>query len=263
MNTEKIIKKQAKQSLRGNWSTVISAVLFVCALSMLLILTMNACFFGFKIVNYETNTVVQNKKIAFASVIAIFSVLGLLCTPLINGIYKMLYNVSLYNNADIGDLFYYFRGAVRYFKTVLLNVITLFVWGVVSYGLDCYYYISVFTDKSLQDNSGFDIITLVLAAALIVSVIIKIFAYLIFANYTLFAYAKSDDMPLSQYFFRMYGFALRHFKETLKLVAAFVGWIALCFFVVPLFYVLPYIMTSFATSAKWLFALEKDRGLLC
>ena len=34
----------------------------------------------------------------------------------------------------------------------------------------------------------------------------------------------------------------------------------LCFFVVPAFYVLPYISTSFATSAKWLISIEKGRN---
>lgn len=53
---------------------------------------------------------------------------------------------------------------------------------------------------------------------------------------------------------------VKNFGNTMKLYFGFAGWIALCFFVVPAFYVLPYISTSFATSAKWLISIEKGRN---
>jgi hypothetical protein len=43
---------------------------------------------------------------------------------------------------------------------------------------------------------------------------------------------------------------------------SFAGWFALCFFVVPALYVLPYFAVAAANSARWLFEMERSGGRL-
>lgn len=263
MSTEKIIRNQAKQSLKGNWSMLITAFLFLCTV-LLFFFGVEAVFgYAFKLINTDTGQIVKGKElqyniINFCTVTVLFFL-----TPLVNGIYKMFSNVSRNNCIEITDLFYYFKVAGCYFKTLVLNIFLLILFYAVSYGFDIYAYVSTFTGKNLQDNTGFGIIRISLIVAMLASAAIKLLAYFIFVHYSLFAYAYDDSMSILNYTFGMYGFSLRHIGNTIKLLCSFIGWIALCFFVVPVLYVLPYIMNSFATSAKWLFALEKDRRLLC
>ena len=61
----------------------------------------------------------------------------------------------------------------------------------------------------------------------------------------------------------MMAFSIKNFISTIKLFIGFIGWAALCFFVVPAFYVVPYFLTTSAMSAKWLFELEGSRDIIC
>lgn len=262
MSTEKIIRNQAKKSLEGNWTAVI------CAISFWLIIMIAAeavqWFFCYAlgVVDLDSYTIATSEEFIYNLISVGVCVCIFLISPVFNGIFKMFGNITLYNHTEIGDMFYFFKDAGKYFKTLLLNLALAAVYIIIGYGLDLYFYVTIITGKSLQDNFGFDILTVVLIASMLFSVIIKILAYLLFVHYPLIAYAMNDNIPISKCTFRIYGFSFRHFGSTIKLLFTFAGWIALCFFVVPAFYVLPYLMASMSTSAKWLFSLDKDRGLL-
>ena len=101
---------------------------------------------------------------------------------------------------------------------------------------------------------------IVLILAMAISVIIKVLIYLVFVHYPLNAYAQDESKSVVKYAFGYIGFSLRNLWKTIKLIFSFIGWIALCFFVVPAFYVLPYILVSMSYSAKWLFTLNRNRG---
>lgn len=263
MSTEQTIRIQAKQSLKGNWGLLIAAVIFISIIMLFLNSVSNVIGLFFKVFDTDTGMVLNNKQWIYQIISCGMAVPALLATPLINGAYKMFYNISQNSKTEMSDLFYYFRGMSRYLKTLSLNILISLMYFVISYGLDCYAYVSAFSGKSLQNGLTTDIMTLALLGAMVVSVAIKFLAYFIFVHFVLFAYAQDDSKKVLHYVFGICSFSVKHLGETIKLLFTFLGWIALCFFVVPAFYVLPYIMTSFATSAKWLFALEKDRGLLC
>ena len=263
MSTEKVIKNQAKDSLKNNWSVIIAAVLAVCVIMILI----NALLYGFgffaKAIDTDTGLIKEGKKLMFSFVACTALTVAILLSPLINGLYKMFCNTSLYNRTEASDLFYFFKGAKRYFKTLVINITLLFIFSVLSYGLDAYSYACYVLGASLKSGFQFDFNTLILIVFFIVSVIIKVIVYLLFVHYPLVAYSFNDSLPATKYMFGYIGFSFRHFAKTLKLVLSFFGWIVLsCALVVPAFYALPYLLTSMTTSAKWLFSLERNRGVI-
>lgn len=263
MSTEKVIKNQAKDSLKNNWSVIIAAVLAVCAVVLLI----DALLYGFgfftKAIDTDTGLVKEGKKLIFTFGACGALTATILVSPLINGLFKMFCNTSLYNRTEISDLFYFFKGAHRYIKTLVINITLLFIFSVISYGLDVYSYACYVLGASLKSGFAFDFNTLILMVFFIVSVIIKVIIYLLFVHFPLVAYSFDDSLPASKYMFGYIGFSFRHFAKTVKLVISFIGWIVLsCAFIVPAFYALPYFMTSMTTSARWLFSIERNRGVI-
>ena len=102
-----------------------------------------------------------------------------------------------------------------------------------------------------------------LVLAFIVSTAVVMVCYIIFVHYTFLAYGFNEHLPLGIYLPRMMAFSIKNFIPTIKLFIGFIGWAALCFFVVPAFYAVPYFLTTSAMSAKWLFELEGSRDIIC
>ncbi|MGN1432093.1 MAG: hypothetical protein ACI4XI_00180 [Ruminococcus sp.] len=263
MSTEKVIKNQAKDSLKNNWSVIIAAVLAVCAVLILIDALMYGFGFFTKSIDTDTGLVKEGKKLTFTLIACGALAAAVLLSPLINGLFRMFCNTSLYNHTEITDLFFFFRGAHRYFKTLVINITLLFIFSVLSYGLDVYSYTTYALGASLKSGFQLDINTFILIGAFLISVIIKVIIYLLFVHFPLVAYSFNDSLPASKYMFGFIGFSFRHFAKTVKLVLSFIGWIVLsCAFIVPAFYTLPYLMTSLTTSARWLFSLERNRGVI-
>ena len=95
----------------------------------------------------------------------------------------------------------------------------------------------------------------VLAAVLYgVGVLWKLFVFLFFIHYPLAAFAIDDSRGIFRYVFGYIGFSFRHGGALIKLLLTMLGWISLCFFVVPMIYVVPYLETALMNSARWLMA---------
>lgn len=263
MSTEKIIKNQAKDSLKNNWSVILASVLAVCAVFLLIYALLYGFAFLTKSVDTDTGLVKEGKNQIFTLISCSALAVMVLVSPLINGLFKMFCNTSLYKRTENSDLFYFFKGTRRYFKTLVINITLLFIYSILSFGLDAYSYACYFLRASLKSGFSFNPDTLILMVIYIITVIIKVIIYLLFVHYSLIAYSFDDRLSASKYMFGYIGFSFRHFAKTLKLVISFIGWIVLsCAFIVPAIYVLPYLMTSMTTSARWLFSLEINRGVV-
>ena len=59
------------------------------------------------------------------------------------------------------------------------------------------------------------------------------------------------------YLFGCIGFSFRYSGALLRLIFSMFGWIALCFFVLPALYAVPYISVALMNSARWLFAMNQ------
>lgn len=262
MSTEKIIKQQAKHLLNGNWSIIIAATVFVCVIPIALF-TFSDFICVLTGVYNDNGELIQNMQAVYQLINGIAVTILLFLSPAVNGLVKMFCNTALYGKTKMSDLFLYFSNKTSYFTTFIFNMIIISVAFTLGYGLDVYNYTSQITGCTIDGTLEFNYTTVLLAASMLISVIIKIFIYFIFVHYPLIAYSTFDNLPVTKCIFSMYAFSLRHLGQTLKLAFGFIGWAALCFFVVPAFYVFPYVITSACVSAKWLFLLDRDRGVLC
>lgn len=264
MSTEKIIKQQSKASLSGNWTVIIAAVFVILTVIIFADAVFSAVCYNANILNSYSGVVYDSKQFEYYIAVLVYYSFAVLASPLLNGLIKMICSISLYSRAEIFDLFFFFRGARRYFKTVFINTALFFIYSVISYGLDVYSYVCSYYGESLGRQFSFDAVTLTLLGAFLISAIIKTAIFLLFAYYPLTAYSFNNNLHTATYIFGFMGFSFRNFINSAKLAISFTGWIVLsCAFAVPAIYALPYIAVSAVTSAKWLFALERNYGVIC
>lgn len=263
MKTEKVITLQAKERLKGNWITVIASFVFICAVLLCLNCLQSIALLALDTVNYDSGEFRYGTELpVFLSNLALFAAI-LLVSPLLNGFLKICYEISQGINTQISRLFYCFKSFKLYFKTLFLDLIPLIITFLC---VSVYDIFTSFLSQSyiyLQIEDNFGIIGLNIAMLLTDLALAFVFVLIVFLfmHYPLFLYADDCSGSIVFYYSKGIYIAVKHFKSTLKLFFRFIGWILLCFFVVPAFYVLPYYAVSFAVSAKWLISLEKGRNL--
>jgi len=259
MSTEKFIKTQSKKYLSGNWITVISAILALCTIGVVLeaVFWLVTIFFG--IVNVETGDVIDGKGLLYIVTLLSEVLAGFLLSPIINGIYKMFANLVNQKPCEINDMFYFFGNHRRYFKTVFINISLVVLFMFFSELTNVYNYTCIFLGSDYFQSFGLNLETLVFAVAGVVTLVIKALLYLIILNYPLIAYGMDNSKGIMKYVFGYIGLAFKNLWKTVKLVLSFIWLILLCFFVAPAFYVVPYLLTSLATSARWLFEIEQHK----
>lgn len=264
MKTEKIITLQAKDRLKGNRVTVISAFLFICAVLLCLNCLQSIALVALDTVNLDSGEIRYGKEFtAYASDVLLFLSI-LLLSPLLNGFIKICYSAAQNIQPQMSLLFGYFKSPALYFKTVLFNLLPLLIISLGVYEIGIMSASLSLSGIDLQISEEFAIILLNLISLLIKTAfaIIFLLIFFLFIHYALFLYADNCEGNIIYYYSKGIAIALRHFGSTVKLFFHFIGWILLCFFVVPAFYVIPYYAVSFAVSAKWLISLEKGRNKL-
>ena len=229
MNTEKTVRKQAKKVLEGNRSVIISEI-------MVAVLAFLTGLFAFSLA---------------------MSVAGLYDVKNPNQTQQMLTMI-------FGHVFYYYKKPKLFFKSVILDVISVGLFFIISGLLNVFNYLSAVSDKIIDNSPSLTaVVAVLLVLAFIVSTAVVVVCYIIFVHYTFLAYGFNEHLPLGVYLPRMMAFSIKNFIPTIKLFIGFIGWAALCFFVVPAFYAVPYFLTTSAMSAKWLFELEGSRDIIC
>lgn len=261
MNKEKLIKNQALTALKGSWLVLIAMVLVISSViiavsgigSIVQIIT--------KSVDTSTGLAKSGKEFVYELINFVTLAVLFFFSPLVNGFFKSAYTVAHNEIPSFWDLFSFFKTPRLYFKAILLDLMLTAILSLAAFAFDFGYLINIITDSIQTDNDS--IIKLLTAVLNIffgsISVLLISFVYLFFVNYAMFLFADNPDTNVFVCFGKGVKLFVKNFGNTMRLYFSFIGWIALCFFVVPAFYVLPYISTSFATSAKWLISLEKGR----
>lgn len=261
MTKEKLIKNQALNSLKGSWLILIAMALVISAVIIALSGFGTIIQLITKSFDITTNTAKPGKEFLFELVNGISVAVMFFLSPLINGFFKSAYTAVHNEIPKIWDLFSFFKSAKLYFKAILLNLMFFIILSAAAFAFDFNYLIKIIMD-SVSNN---DILAAVLQPVLnvgfgAVSVFLISFVYLFFVNYAMFLFVDDPKSNVFSCFGKGVKMFVKNFGNTMKLYFSFIGWIALCFFVVPIFYVLPYITTTFATSAKWLISIEKGRN---
>lgn len=276
MNTEKIIRTEARSKLRdGNWSTALGVFFTLFAAVLMVLFLQSAIVLGVQVVltplfnvlaeiepafSLETEdsvssalTTLVGGTFGFAAIILGF----LFIFPLYCGAKRYFYNVSKGEDGKFSDVFYYFFHKLK--ACTLLGL---------RYGLMC-------VGKFIP----------CIAAAYILFVVIMTNEFGTFANsmLTLSVFATGIGglciwvLWTSRQFLAIYLFieddskpSVYYIKESeritygtlntsvRKLMYSFGGWFLLALTGVGMLYFVPYCETSLATSAKWIIQLQKE-----
>ncbi len=260
MSKEKVIKNQALTSLKGSWLVIIAMALVIFAIVIAVMGLGNIVQLLTKCIDMDTNLAKSGKEFTFGLINGLTYAVLFFLTPLINGFFKAIYTVAHNEIPTVWDLFSFFKSPALYFKAILLNLMFVIILFLACWAFDFGYLVSMATD-SIYNDALAKLLTAVLNISLgAVSVFLISFVYLFFVNYAMFLFIDNPHSNIFWCFGHGVKMFVKNFGNTMKLYFSFIGWIALCFFVVPAFYVLPYISTAFATSAKWLISIEKGRN---
>ena len=243
MKRERIVKQQAREALRGNFSILIAgfSALVVAYLTVVYLAYVIEIPAG--VVDVESEEVIDSMRQFDMLVTLGQGFLFAALSPLLNGWLHTAARAVISGKSEITDMFYYFGSAVRYFKTVVLNLSLCVLAAALITPLE------VVKNIFFNDDFGGAIMSAVM-------IVWGLFVYMILVHYPLFLYAVDDGKPVWHYAIGLVGFSFRHFGALLRLLFSMLGWIALCFFVVPVIYVAPYLITACANSARWLAIIE-------
>lgn len=246
--------------MKGNMSRLIAALGFA-ALTFLTIEYIEYLVLHLTgAINYESGEAYNSGSAVYLGIMSAYAVIVLLLSPLINGFLKTAANTAVKKECGSTDLFYYFKGAGRYFKTVLYNLLLLMLYYAVSGALNLNGWLNAFFHSWYAQSPAWNVDTFLIVLAGVVTVFIRILVFMLFVHYPLMAKALNDNIGVKDGVFAMLGFSFKNFRHIFKLAFSFIGWFALCFFVVPALYVIPYFSVAALTSAKWLFAMDKRGG---
>lgn len=246
MRKEKIVKKQAREALKGNTLPIIAGILLNAVIFILLQNAMYLFWLMFGAINLETERMQAGSEIPYFLTLAGVVTVGVFLSPFFNGMFKAGSNAVIENENSITDLFCFFRGGRRYLKTLLVNMVLFLIFG---------------TLTTLFQNLLFSVMGTSGLMGVLAGIISGIFEFLIYAwfvHYPLCLYAIDDSKSFARYAFGYIGFSLRHFGSFIKLVFSMLGWILLCFFVVTILYVGPYALCAAINSTRWLKKLDDE-----
>lgn len=259
MKAEKNIKFQARRSLSaGNWSLALGCLSVMMIAFLVVFCLYYSLLFGFNALNTSTYQIKKSKVLLglIINTLSVLMVFGI--SPITSGFSRLCYNIAVYNRCSPDDLLFYFTSPKRYFTAlgVISAKLLAFFLACVCFSLPGITFITIggtFADGE-QIKLALNIIGGVLSALGITLAVMYNFRFFLsdfvmaeYGNYG-FKAVISETLKTSK----------GHTKDIAKLFISFVFWILLCFFVLPVFYVVPYMGVSFGTSAKWLIRLKRE-----
>lgn len=243
MNKERIIKKQAREALRGNMTALIAGFLTITVALVAVYYIFVTPAVALSVVDPDTDAVADDKELLYMLLALGALALSMFVSPLVNGFLKLAADTAVEGRCEIADLFYYFSRPSLFFRTLAVNAVLISIFAIISLPVDL---AALVLGDSVPE-----------AVVVIVKVIWRLFAYIFFVHYPLAAYALDEKRPVHFYLFGCIGFSFRYSGALLRLIFSMFGWIALCFFVLPALYAVPYISVALMNSARWLFAMNQ------
>lgn len=266
MKANALVKKQARQSLRGKWGVFSAAFLAVIAVLAFVsaIETFYVVFNIYGLSAKELMSVLESQPYMQAVVLGIqFLIIAvyLFSLPLLTGTAKMSMDCACGRKISCEDFLCFFTRR-KFLNTLCFNLglyIRKLAWLVICI-LPCVICIGV---ASIYSRSLGQLGVVLLYIAGIALLIAGLIAYIfISAKYFLsqYLYAGSDEKRrLSEPIRTSIKYMKGNHDKYFKLVISFIPWLALSFFILPMFYTYPYINVSFANSARWLIKLGKEK----
>lgn len=267
MSKEKIVKKQAREAMKGNTLPIISGIALCSLIYVLLQNVMYVIMLAFNAINIDTEDMEAGKELPFFLTFAGVVIVGVLLSPFFNGMYKAAANAVINKNNEVTDLLYFFKGGRRYLKTLLVNMALVLIYGAATTLFSGVVKLLLVDGLGMKDGSVTHILGMSLKSSDVTSFIVGLisavfafFVYALFLHYPLCLYAIDDSGSAARYMFGYIGFSFRHFGAFFKLFFSMIGWILLCFFIVPVIYVGPYALCAAINSTRWLKKSDDDKA---
>ena len=264
MNPEKLIKRQAKEALRGNLPAAVGAVITVMIsfMTVLFLSSTLSSVVSLLMQNAQGETTTESSLI-FISVYFTLLVTGFVFTlPLIMGFVRLSYLIAKNSYCDYSQVFYYLCKG-RFFSSMFFYLRLIFknLWqAVISFApaLLCLLRTNAVSQTkeqlAINDIIWYYITYILLFAGIILFSYLSENSFLAIyyyienkSNYTnqIFAFSEINMIPLG--------------KSYVKLNTSLLPYMLMCILVIPCIFAIPLITTAQATSAKWIIALsDKD-----
>lgn len=257
MTANSIIKKQTRGYLQGSWAALAAAFLVIFVpLSLASAIETVMIFFGLNGLSVTELLQKADKDmtltIAYASVAAVILLVFIFSLPLLSGFFRMSAAVANGETAQCSDLFYFFEKG-KYADALGFNMslaVRCLLWTVLSF-LPAAACVVVQKMGILGSLSWMTTIlgVLMMTLGVVLSVVLNSRYFL--AQY-LFVTADGQGEQAKNAIRISVKLMRGNRKKYLSLLVSFLPWIALTFFVLPALYTVPYMMVSFANSAKWI-----------
>ncbi|MGN1112333.1 MAG: DUF975 family protein [Acutalibacteraceae bacterium] len=262
MTANTIIKKQAKGYLQGGYAQF-AAAFFVMLIPLAIANALETVVVFFDMNRLSPSELMSkagDNPIALAvctATAAVILLVFILSLPLVSGFFRMAANAVNGGSVQCSDLFYYFEKG-RYAGTLGFNLslaVRKLLWAMLSFlpAMACVYLQSV---EAFSDFSWVFTISgaLFMSLGIVLSVVLTAKYFL--AQY-LFATAQTNTEQAKNAIALSIEMMKGNRKKYLSLLVSFLPCIALTFFILPGLYTVPYMMVSFADSARWICGLRR------
>lgn len=247
MNIEQTIKKQSLALLaKDNWGNAMGGFL-IAVLPTVLLMILDEVIYNIINLFVNTNTLFYQGVLSFISLVLV--VVWLFSTPIFTGYFRMCYLISKNQDYSLKDIFYYFNKE-KYNKCLSLNLnIMVRILG----------YFMIFIIPTLIFSVFFAITSYVALLAFAITLTVMAFVATIFVciKYTIVPCVYFEDESISNEEIIKLGlnFISDKLNDCRKILLSFLPYILLCFFIVPLVFVVPYITVAFMNNGKWITSL--------
>lgn len=259
MRKEKIIKAQAKSALsKGCWSTLVGCLAVMLAVFCFVLYAYYSLLYGFNAVDFDSGEILESKELLASGLTVIFIFLLIAASPVINGFSKLCFDTAKYETCSAGDLFFYFKRPGLYIKALGLNILKGAYILLIT--LVCTLPSGLFFAGAELLNGDFSYILRFFGGIFAITGIcaaVVIHIRLVLCNFIL---AENESIKASACISQAFIISKGHTNDLIRLLISFIFWILLCFFVFPIFYVVPYMGVAFGNSAKWIIALKKEEN---
>ncbi len=266
MSPEKKIKIQARNTLgNNNWPIAVGAVLFVLAVVMAgLYLMSGISMLMTSLLEQLLETIDFSQLIgeditseSTSGIMIIPIPLLILLIPLIMGCIRLFYLMTKNNEVAFSELFYYMGR--RFFRSlgVFFGVLVRCLWQAIVCFAPSYIALTILAvntadkDKlAFSDNLWYFISYALLFGGILLFTKLCTGYFLSF-----FLYFENENLSVRE-LCELSSTYMEKFKSSvMKLILSLFPWILSCILIIPCLFVLPIVLTSLSTSAKWIIAL--------
>ncbi len=255
------IKVCAKQALKNHWPEAIAVSMTMVALSLLDVILQAILTTVFRVDTVwsvlEPTALPKYSVVAGAGITVFSSLYGLLLyTPFVFGVLRWFWMLIQGKNCAIGDVFYYFSSGKRFLKVVSVSFFLLLrvILGAIVCFLP-YALCSLLTTPELYNAFGYSM-PVIISGIFPLEYFFELAGSFLFlfwcSRYALFFVALFEQPELSANSMISYSVKLTKGKlfKLVGFVASFIGWFLLCILVLPMLFVVPFALASFAIYAR-------------